>query len=301
MKTDPSTRFVAVDGGGSRCRIALHQCGNITKVEVGAANVSSDFNGAIAQIRQGLTHLSAQSGLSAAQLAELPAYLGLAGVVSAEIALSVKSALPFTRSQVEDDRPAALRGALGPGDGMIAHCGTGSFLASQLNGKRRIIGGWGAQLGDQASAQWLGRQALVVTLDVCDGLEAASDLSRAMLARLQTSAQIVAFAASANPMEFGTLAKEVTAAAQRSDPLALALMQRGAAYLSESLVKLGWQPQLPICLTGGLAGEYQTYLPAEIQAAVQQPKADPLSGALELAQHFARQIETGTGLAGGEP
>lgn len=287
MKQSPLTAILAIDGGGTRCRIALERAGEVIRVDSGPANVSSDFDGALAQIHLGLERLCATTGLPLAQLAALPAYVGLAGVVSADIAQRLQHHLPLTQSRITDDRPAALRGAIGNGEGAIAHCGTGSFLASQIKGARRIIGGWGQQLGDQASAQWLGRLALARTLDMVDGLAPASTLTTQLLARFSGSAEIVAFAAQASPMELGALARDVTHHASQGDALATDLMHQGARYIADTLPRIGWTPGHALCLTGGLAPQYRSYLPPEMQDALQPPQGDPLTGALALAREFA--------------
>ena len=40
--------ILAVDGGGSTCRVALDHAGSRHVVSLGAANVTSDFDGAVA-------------------------------------------------------------------------------------------------------------------------------------------------------------------------------------------------------------------------------------------------------------
>lgn len=287
MNYPSSSLTLAVDGGGTRCRIALARDDQITQVETGAANVSTNFDQAVTEIYQGLEQLAGKTGLTLATLSQAPAYLGLAGVISAKIATRLAEALPLVKSQIEDDRSAALRGALGDVDGAIAHCGTGSFLASQIKGQRRIIGGWGPILGDQASAQWLGRQALSRVLDVADGLAAPSALSATILASLQNSAGIVAFASTASPTDFGDLAKEVTHHAQNGDTLAVELMYLGADYIAARLPQIGWASGARLCLTGGLAPQYASYLPQRMQDALTPPQGDPLTGALALAREFA--------------
>lgn len=284
---------LAVDGGGTRCRIALARGKDITRVETGSANVSSDFGQAIAEICCGLEQLALCSDLTLADLYDTPAYLGLAGMISPAIAKELRAALPLNHMRIEDDRPAALKGALGDQDGAIAHCGTGSFLGCQINGTRQLIGGWGPRLGDAASAQWLGRQALSYTLDVVDGLLPASPLSAVILKDLDSAAGIVAFAGTATPSAFGRFAQDVTRQAHSGDPSAQALLQRGADYVSQSLNKLGWTPGMRLCLTGGVAANYAPYLPQALQQALTEPAGDPLSGALALAEEFAMQTFAG--------
>lgn len=291
MTQSPPPAILAIDGGGTRCRIALEQAGQILMVESGPANASSDFDETLVQIGLGLEQLSRKATLPLAQLTQMPAFLGLAGVVSPDISQRLEQALPFSRTRIVDDRPAALRGALGTRDGAIAHCGTGSFLASQIKGEPRIIGGWGQHLGDQASAQWLGRLALARSLDVVDGLQPASPLSTQLLARFSGPAEIVAFTAQASPMELGTFARDVTRHASEGDALAMDLMRQGARYIGETLPRIGWTPGQALCLTGGLAAEYRSYLPLQMQQTLQEPQGDPLSGALALAREFAAEAQ----------
>ncbi|CUJ85353.1 Glucosamine kinase GspK [Ruegeria denitrificans] len=280
---------LAVDGGGTRCRVACELRGVVRCVETGAANVSTDFDSALTQIRAGLDHLSGQVGLTTDNLRELPAFIGLAGVTDAGIAARLRDALSLTCARVEDDRPAAVRGALGAQDGLIAHCGTGSFLAVQVDGVMRFAGGWGAILGDEASAQWVGRRALAETLCAFDDTQIKTGLTQKLLADLQGPAGIVRFAGTATPAQFGALAPVVTSAAKTGDEVATYIMRAGASYITETAKRLGWHAGRAICLTGGIAGQYAGYLPDDMQAAIRPPQAEPLTGALALAKEIRHE------------
>ena len=288
MSTAPE--FIAVDGGGTRCRVACFVAGERHVVEAGSANASTDIAGTLAEVRSGLQRLASDLGTSVDALRPVPAFVGLAGVMSPEIADSIARGLPLDRVRVQDDRPASVRAALGSADGATAHCGTGSFFAIQRAGAIRLSGGWGSVLGDQASAQWLGRKALLTTLDVADSLRQETGLSAALLARFGSTAGIVAFAAKASPAEFGALAPLVTAAAAGDDALARDLLRTGADHISRTLTAMGWIPGLPICLTGGLAGQYRDDLPEAMRNSVIAAKGEPIDGALSLAQDFAQGV-----------
>lgn len=280
---------VAVDGGGTTCRIACVSAQGRCVVEVGPANVSSDYDGALGRLRDGIAELASHVTGGAEALYGAPAYLGLAGVASPRIAARVAADLPFQVVRVEDDRHPALAGAHGDADGAIAHCGTGSFLALQAGEARRFAGGWGPVLGDEASAQWIGRRALAVALNAHDGLAEQSDLTRRLLADYDGTGGIVAFAAEAPPHELGQIARRVTAAAQAGDVVGQGLMREGAAYLWQALGAMGWTPQMALCLTGGIGPLYAPYLPPEAQAAIVAPKGAPIEGAIALA--YALQKE----------
>lgn len=287
MSESENHAVLAVDGGGTRCRVACDVDGEVHAVETGAANVSTDFEGGADQIRTGVARLAERLGRPAADLFDWPAFVGLAGVTGDAVAGRLKAVLNLTNARVEDDRPAAVRGALGATDGLVAHCGTGSFLALQTRGRMRFAGGWGSVLGDEASAQWVGRRALAEALNVADGVQESSGLTRALSDRLGGTAGIVAFAGQASPGEFGTLAPQVTSAAVDGDIVARKVLQTGADYLTDMAARLGWKPGLTLCLTGGIAPHYVDYLPSDMQNAIRPPQGEPLAGALALAKEVA--------------
>lgn len=281
---------LAVDGGGTRCRVAFADGASVTHVETGSANVSTDFDGTVREITQGLDRLAARLDRPVADLAALPAFVGLAGVTGPAIAERLRAALAFRHLRIEDDRAAALRGALGQRQGVIAHCGTGSFFAAQLGDGMRFAGGWGPVLGDEASAQWIGRAALRLALSSADGLVPASPLSRRLLKDFEDTAGIVRFAGAARPADFGTLAPLVTQYAAEGDALARQVMRMGAEEIAQGLPRFGWTPALPICLTGGIGPHYRPYLPDAMQACVTAPEGEPLDGAIWLARDLAREV-----------
>ncbi|MGR3635662.1 MAG: BadF/BadG/BcrA/BcrD ATPase family protein [Shimia sp.] len=290
MTKNHTIPVLAIDGGGTRCRIALQNGENLTQIKAGSANVSTDFEAAIREILAGLATLSKETGVATQTLCAMPTYAGLAGVTGQKIASRVAAALPFQTIKVEDDRPSALRGAVGAGDGFVVHCGTGSFVAAQLKGRVHLAGGWGAVLGDPSSAQWVGRQSLARTLDVSDGLRQSSDLSKALMDRFDGTAGIVAFAATASPADFGALAPAVSKRAANGDPMATAIMQDAMDRMATTLRKLGWQDGVPICLTGGIGPLYAPYMPSDMQACLAEKLGEPMAGAVSLAKDFSKEI-----------
>ncbi|MBS0126752.1 BadF/BadG/BcrA/BcrD ATPase family protein [Thetidibacter halocola] len=278
---------LAVDGGGTRCRLALERGAGRIAVTLGPANVFSDFDAALAVLNDGLARLSTQAGLPLAALSDMPAYLGLAGVIDARIADRVRGALPLRRAVVEDDRRSTVRGALGAADGALAALGTGSFLARQADGRIRLCGGWGARLGDEASGYWIARRALSRTLDAVDGLAEQTDLAGGLLARCGGATGIVAFAARSPTAEMAALAPLVIEAAGQGDALACSVLEEGAAHVARTLRALGWRDGEMLCLTGGVAPAYPPFLPAEMTAALTPPKGSALDGALALARDLA--------------
>ncbi|QUS37036.1 BadF/BadG/BcrA/BcrD ATPase family protein [Falsirhodobacter algicola] len=266
---------IAVDGGGTRCRLSFD--GRI-EMEIGPTNVATDRAGALRRLVAGLGELTARAGAVA------PAYLGLAGCISARIAEEVAAALPVPVLAVEDDRPAAVRGALGTAAGAVAHCGTGSFIGiCGAEGAVRLVGGWGSVLGDEASAHWIAREALTRTLEVVDGLRPQDGLTQALLDRFGGAEGIVAFARTAPPEAMAALAPEVTGATATGAEV----LRAGADHIARTLARLGHRPPEALCLTGGIAAAFAPYLGPDLAAALRPPAGRPLDGALAIAREMA--------------
>lgn len=291
MRAELHSSVIAIDGGGTRCRIVLDGPEGRFLVERGPANVSSDFNAATREIEAGLAALAEQTGKSLADIRDLPIYLGLAGLTAQKDgAARVIARLQLRRARATDDRPSALRGALGDCDGVIAHLGTGSFFALRRQKQVRLAGGWGARLGDEASAFWVARSALSATLDAEDRLIETTDLTRALMKEFGSAGSIVAHAAQATPAEIGDLAPLVTAAAASGDPVGLRILNAGADHIASIVARMGWQAGMALCLTGGLGPVYRDFLPADLAPALVAPRAAPIEGALDLARDFAAEL-----------
>lgn len=289
--TDVEDTFVlAIDGGGSQCRFALSS-GNAKHVLTeGPANATTDFEGTVACLLKGLNALADLTAIPLDKLVVFPAFVGVAGVTSPQIAEKLSAALPLQHACYADDRLSAMRGALGTKDGVVAHCGTGSFFAAQYDGQYRLAGGWGSILGDEASAQWIGRKALAAALHQTDGFVSMSPLVRSLMDRFETTDGIVAFAKSATPDVLGTLAPLVTSHAADADAVAQSIMQAGARYVADGIDQMGWTRGQIICLTGGIGPTYQPFLPQDMRDALAAPIGAPLDGAIALAKSHANRM-----------
>ena len=281
--------LVAADGGGTACRVALVVRGRRFDIRVGAANVHADPDGAAATLRAALAQLAAQAALDTDTLAGAVGYFGLAGANGPAAALRIAGHLPLRRVRIEDDRRAAVAGALGDRDGTLAGIGTGSFVARQHGGMIDLRGGWGFVLGDEASGGWLGRMALARVLHAADGIAPHSDLTRMLDKRFGGARGILDFVSGARPGDMAAMAPDVVAAAAAGDMTGRALMQAGADYIGRAATAIGWQAAEPFCLTGGLGTAYVPYLPPDLAGAVCAPQASALDGALTLAARFAAE------------
>lgn len=281
-----SDYVLAIDGGGSGCRLALVGPNDRVEVNAGPANVSTDFSDAIASLRQGLAKLAAKADLSESALFAVPSYLGLAGVVGPKDAVRVAHALPLTSARIESDQPATVEGALGTHDGAVAGLGTGSFFGLRRGSSLRLAGGWGHRIDDRASGYWLGREALRLALSVYDGLEPAGAASAAVTSRFSTAHDIVAFSKDASPDEMAALAPILVEAASKSDPLASRVLSTGTKHIIVTLSAMGWRRDDPICAIGGVAAAYASGLSAV--AELVDPVGTPLDGAIARARRFSK-------------
>jgi glucosamine kinase len=282
MKRSALPLLIGIDGGGTGCRLALCtlEGERLATASAGPANFSSDAAGALQNLRQCLVSL----GLSEDRLQSAVAHIGLAGVLTEEDAQSVAQAFPMARCVVSDDRQTSVEGGLAEAQGILASLGTGSFVAVKSAEGTRYFGGWGLQLGDQASGAWLGREALRQAVMAQDGLRPASPLTDALLAKAGPKArQIVDFARKATAADYASFAPFVIKAAAAGDGIALNLMQRGAAYLVTCFERAATDPADPIVLSGSIGPHFAPYL-AEFAHRLRPPKGTALDGALRLAK-----------------
>jgi glucosamine kinase len=248
----------------------------------GPANIASDVIGArdniLAAAREALV---AATGSDAA-LPRLSAGLGLAGANAAGVVERLRAALPFLRIRVETDAIAAVKGALGDRDGIVAAIGTGSVFASQIGGRIRQIGGWGLVLGDEGSGARLGRSLLAAALGAVDGFRPMTPLLADVLQEQGGMEGVIAFSLAARPADFAALAPRVL---RSDDPAAEGLMAAAAEDVAASIAVLQTDPPLPVTFIGGLGEAWAARLAGRWPIAPARGTA--LDGALILAREAA--------------
>ncbi len=295
MANTHSYQICAVDGGGTGCRAVIARADGtvLARASGGPANYATDAAQAVKNVLCAVHSAAQRLGIEGSALHRLVAHVGLAGIMSAADAQAVASQLAFEICSVTDDRETSVIGALGARDGALLAIGTGTFLAARRGDKIRFFGGWGLNVGDQASGARLGRELLERTLLACDGIETDSDLTRAILSRFEGApANITAFAGSAKPADFAAFAPLVINAAKAGDPVGHALMERGAAYLNAALGSAGVSEDEIVCLIGGVGPLYEPYLAPEYRDRIRPPEGEALDGAVQLARRKLEEVET---------
>ena len=298
MNDSEHTLLIGVDGGGTGCRAAVGTAANgiLATADGGRANTSSDFDLAINNIVQTVKTALQKAGLQEASLNNAVVHCGLAGVMTTQDSTRVSAALHFGTCIATDDRPTAVRGALGDQDGYLLSIGTGAIAARQLNGDFRSVGGWGFYVADQASGAWLGRAALERVLLCHDGLAEHSDLTRAIFARFDNDPNAISsFSITAKPGDYGAFSPEIVAGAKSGDPWGQSIMREGADHLQRCLAALGFKAGQVLCLTGGVGPHYADYLPPTTLSGLAPSRGSALDGAFQLAKDMAeRRVEIRT-------
>lgn len=288
-----AAHILGIDGGGTTCRAAVADLAGrvLGRGKSGAANILTDPDTAIASITEAASAAFRDAGLDAGGIAAASAFLGVAGTNAGNAVHYVRERLPFRHTDIDSDGLIALQGALGDGDGAVAILGTGSIYMARRAGRVRYIGGWGFIVGDHGGGARLGHALIEEALLAHDGVRPPAPVTDAALAEFGgDAAAIVEFARTARPGDFGRFAPLVFAHAGRGDTRAASLLSDAAAAVNESLdavMALAGAPRL--CLLGGLATLYPPLLSEPHRAALMEPQADALAGAVALALARHRQ------------
>ena len=275
--------FLGLDGGGTGCRAAVVDAAGavLGQAEAGPANIASDPDMALANILK-VARLSLAAAVGEGRVeAELPnliAGMGLAGANAEGAVGRLTARLPFV-ARVETDAFAAVKGALGTQDGVVAALGTGSVFARQVAGKIRQIGGWGLVLGDEGSGAWLGRALLAQGLRAVDGFRPMTPLLRAVIDDHGGPAGVVTFAQDARPADFAALAPRLLAG---DDPAAVELLAQAKADVTRFIAILQSDPPLPVVFLGGLGQILAARLAGRWQ--ILSARGTVLDGALQIAR-----------------
>ena len=255
--------------------------------------MASDFDTAIRTILELLDEIAKHAGTTVDILHTLPAYIGLVGVTCQPMAKRVTKALPINIVRIENNRMAAIDGALGSRNGAIFCCGTGSFVAGRINNRIHCLGGHGLSFGDEVAGAWLGRKLLAYVMHVGDGLRLCTGLTNQILQAFYGEyLKIIEFTIYATPKQFAEFAHRVFSAAGTNDA-ALFLVKSGFKNIETALQSIGRHADLPVYLVGGAGPHYSPYIPEIITNAIIEPEGTGLDGAMKLATKYAQEYATG--------
>lgn len=94
--------FLALDGGGTRCRAVIFDRGGTERARVtgGSANLTSDFDAAHRNIEEVITYAYRQAGMPEDARSSAIAVLGVADAETGDAAAQVNGVLPLADSAI---------------------------------------------------------------------------------------------------------------------------------------------------------------------------------------------------------
>lgn len=307
--------FLAVDGGGTKTDFALIDADGrlISRARLGPSNYQNvGAENVVALLKSGIADLLRPGSLKLADIDG--ACLGLAGLDTREderayegIAREVfGERAPDVR--LENDCYVALHSGTLGGAGIALIAGTGSMaIACNEKGERARSGGWGHRFGDEGSAFFIGREAIVRSLMARDKRGPETDLAR----RIEEAEACDLFdlvtrfnTAYPGPDKIASFAPLVDDAAKDGDPVARAILETAA----EELVSAAWaitrklefvRRPLRFILRGGAF--HSEFLRSSVEAGLESidvdvecilPELPPVAGAYVLALQSADRTVT---------
>jgi N-acetylglucosamine kinase-like BadF-type ATPase len=300
--------YFGIDGGGTRSRLAItNREGRIlAQTEGGSTNIYSvSKDGAFENLRSLLDGGLKAAGLQKRDLAA--GCMGSAGLGRETEQEVFREFFDFflgagTPVKLCGDGEILLCGGLEGLEGYCLIAGTGSVaLGRSRDGRLVRSGGLGYMLGDEGAAAWIGKTAIARVLRSLEGRDLPTSLLEAILekTRLRESADLIRYVHhDADKAQVAALAPVVTDAARSGDPLALDILQTGAAELvllvKSVLDQSPWIKNQTLVLAGGviehdeiLTGKLRESLTASFPGlAVTEPGGSALQGACLLAAHL---------------
>lgn len=285
--------FLTLDGGGTGCRAKIYSVAGqeLSRISVGPANLTSDFEAAHRNIGEAITAVYSAAGLPADARSSGIAVLGVAGAEVADAAARIQdgllTGLGFANFKVVSDRDITVAGVLGSEDGTLAQIGTGSFFVHRGNGRTRQAGGHGLILGDECSGAWLGRELLRATIRATDGTGDNSPLATAILSEFENDPHnLILFARDASAADFAAYAPHLFSAAETGDLVASSIVGQAVADLERivTIIEDGATP--PMFLCGGLGEHFIPLVGEALSTRIARPGGDGLSGALAMAREL---------------
>lgn len=250
---------VGVDAGGTstRCVVATVDGAIVARGRAGGANPRSS-GGPPSEALTAALQL-ARTGIDASNVAL--GVVGLAGAGAAGRAAAQEAAELAWREvglagrvELATDLEAAFAAGTPSGDGLLLLAGTGAAAAAFQGGVvRHRCDGYGWLLGDEGSAVWLGREALLAVLAAIDGRGRPTSLTAAVTTDLVGTAppdpdehaqSLIGAAYARPPASLGHLAPLVSAASTAGDEVAKALVARAAGRLLHSLAAVNERTDL---------------------------------------------------------
>ena len=299
--------YLGIDGGGTKTTCTLGNDDRLLATAVaGPSNiVRVGESQARESLLQSVRQACAAAGIAPEQVAGT--YVGGSGAGRPELAEIVRKILAEILRPpivVAGDMQSALESAFDTGPGVIVNAGTGSFAYGRNpRGETMRAGGWGFAIGDEGSAQWIGRSAVNLLLRASDRIDgiAETPLARTLFKAwgVATLSDLSRAANSIPPPDFAALSPAVFAS---NDDLAAQVLIAAGRELSEvadvvikRLFAKDYSLPVPVAMTGGVFRHaprvreafYNELHRLEPRVEINPQVVDPVEGALRMARRAA--------------
>lgn len=294
MKKDETNQhyLIGVDGGGTGTRVLLTTLENfkqgqiLAQVQTGPCALGLGREKAWSVIRQAIEEAFRKAQVLNYHLSDCSLSVGLSGANNQTWKKEFDSLQPgFQNCVVNTDALTTFWGAYPEGVGIVLALGTGSVgLRRNLAGEILTVSGWGFPAGDEASGSWLGLKVAGFIQKIFDGREKESALSTIVKENFSwtNTDQFLQWLAAAGPNEYAKIAPLVFQAAKQKDEYALKLINHALFDIEKMLSALDPIEKEKFCLCGGIGQALTTYLPAPLQARLEQAQNTSAYGALHL-------------------
>lgn len=284
---------VGADGGGTHTRLRLYDANGhmLGQGDAGPSALGQGVEQAWLHLGQALHRAATQAGLPELGWSQCAVGLGLSGAGVVAQAQAFLAAAPRCQGlALDSDGITGVLGAHGGRPGAVIVAGTGSVgMSIDADGRRKAVGGWGWQYGDEGSGAWLGRGALRHAQRALDGREPGGRLAQAVWELAGSSTEsLLAWSLGAQQQRLASLAPLVFEH-EAHDETAARLVSAAVRELELLAAALDPEGRLPVALSGSVAQRLAPRLCAPLQARCVPPQGDAIDGALLLLQ---RALET---------
>ncbi|OKH89888.1 BadF/BadG/BcrA/BcrD ATPase family protein [Thalassospira sp. TSL5-1] len=292
-KPDSDGLFLGVDGGGTRCRVRLRDgLGNILGEAVrGGANTRLGLDKIFSEITAAAHDTLDQAAIPRERIRDIHAGMGLAGLsLERERKHIAAYPHPFASAVFETDAYTACLGAHNDEDGAILIVGTGTCGQAIVDGRQLAIAGWGFEISDIGGSARIGKQALEKALLAHEKIGMATSLTHQLMAHFHHSPEeMVSFAETACPSDFGQFALTVFDALDEGDAIARDIVGQARLANEKILRHLMAFGAPKLSLMGGIARRMADLMSDDIQAKLVPAVGDALEGAILMAKHLQEE------------
>ncbi|QQO08982.1 N-acetylglucosamine kinase [Breznakiella homolactica] len=297
--------YFGIDGGGTHSRLSITdaQGKSLCRVTSGSTNI---YSVAQEKVFENLSDLFSQA-FTETGLEKKDITRGCIGSAGLARPAEQKLFRGFFADILGPDIPVLLCtdgeillcGGLGGLEGYCLIAGTGSVALGRAEDGRLVrAGGLGYMLGDEGSASWTGKEAIIRAMRSLEHRDLPTSMMESILKHcgLEHSYELVQYIHhTAGKAEIATLAPLVTEAARNKDPLAEDILRRGAEELAllvaSVLEQSPWIGNRTLVLAGGVM-EHDEIVRNKLESLLKKqfpdltamdPKGTALEGACILA------------------